>query len=61
MSHGLFPRIKTNLDLNGPNLSFTQQPVDVTATSVGQDVTLTGIATAIFPEDQQSRIHQIRT
>ena len=49
MSHGLFPRIKTNLDLNGPNLSFTQQPVDVTATSLGQDVTLTGIATASFP------------
>lgn len=49
MSHGLFPRIKTNLDLNGPNLSFTQQPVDVTATSIGQDVTLTGIATASFP------------
>ena len=43
-----FPRIKTELDLNGPNLTFTQQPVDVTATSIGQDLTLTGIATA-FP------------
>ena len=49
MSHGLFPRIKTNLDLNGPNLLFTQQPVDVNATSIGQDLTLTGIATASFP------------
>ena len=49
MSHGFFPRIKTELDLNGPNLTFTQQPVDVTATSIGQDLTLTGIATASFP------------
>ena len=49
MSHGFFPRIKTELDLNGPNLTFTQQPVDATATSIGQDLTLTGIATASFP------------
>ena len=48
MSQGLFPRISTNLDLNGPFLSFTQQPVDINATSIGQDVTLTGIATVSF-------------
>lgn len=48
MSQGLFPRIPTTLDLNGPFLSFTQQPVDVDAVNIGQDITLTGIATVSF-------------
>lgn len=48
MSQGLFPRIPTTLDLNGPFLSFTQQPVDVDAINIGQDITLTGIATVSF-------------
>ena len=47
MSQGLFPRVPTTLDLNGPVLSFTTNPVGVATTS-GQTVTLTGIATVSF-------------
>jgi hypothetical protein len=47
MSQGLFPRIATELDLNGPTLSFTNNPVGVASTS-GLSVTLSGFATAIF-------------
>ena len=47
MSQGLFPRVPTTLDLNGPVLSFTTNPVGVATTS-GQSVTLTGIATVSF-------------
>lgn len=39
---------QTTLDLNGPILSFTTNPVGVATTSTGS-VTLTGIATATFP------------
>ena len=47
MSQGLFPRVPTTLDLNGPVLSFTTNPVGVATTS-GQTVTLTGMATVSF-------------
>ena len=47
MSQGLFPRIATELDLNGPILSFTSNPVGVATTS-GASVTLSGFATATF-------------
>jgi len=47
MSQGLFPRVPTTLDLNGPILSFTTNPVGVATTS-GESVTLTGIATVSF-------------
>lgn len=39
---------QTTLDLNGPILSFIQQPQSVTTNS-GGSVTFTGIATASFP------------
>lgn len=39
---------KTKYELNGPILSFSQQPV-ATATTSGGSITLTGIATASFP------------
>ena len=50
----LFGKVKTKLDLNGPTLSFTTNPVSVASTGVGigstngPSVTLTGIATAGF-------------
>ena len=47
MSQGLFPKIATELDLNGPTLSFTNNPVGVASTS-GLSVTLSGFATATF-------------
>ena len=47
MSQGLFPRIANDLDLNGPILSFTNNPVGVATTS-GASVTLSGFATATF-------------
>ena len=47
MSQGLFPKIGTELDLNGPILSFTNNPVGVATTS-GASVTLSGFATATF-------------
>ena len=43
-----YKTIPTELDLNGPILSFTTQPVGVGSTVTGS-VTLTGIATATFP------------
>lgn len=39
---------QTTLDLNGPILSFTQQPSSVTLSS-GSSTTFVGIATAIYP------------
>ena len=51
----LFPDVNTTLDLNGPELSFTTQPVGV-ATSVASGIaTFTGIATATFPSNQSTR------
>ncbi len=47
MSQGLFPRIATELDLNGPTLSFTNNPVGVVTTSA-ESVTLSGFATVTF-------------
>lgn len=47
MSQGLFPKVGTELDLNGPILSFTNNPVGVATTS-GASVTLSGFATATF-------------
>jgi hypothetical protein len=44
----VFSAIPTPLEINGPILSFTQQPVGVT-TDNGGTVTLVGIATAEFP------------
>ncbi len=43
----LFPLVPTGLDLNGPDLSFTTNPVGV-ATSTAGTATFTGIATASF-------------
>ena len=45
-----YKTIPTELDLNGPILSFSTQPVGVGSTVTGS-VTLTGIATATFPND----------
>ena len=43
----LFRLVPTGLDLNGPDLSFTTNPVGV-ATSTAGIATFTGIATATF-------------
>ena len=49
-----FGKVKTKLDLNGPSLEFSTQPVSVATTGVGigstggPDVTLSGIATVSF-------------
>ena len=52
---GLFPRIPTSLDLNGPELSFIEQPVDAETRDGSGTVSFVGIATATFPEDQLLR------
>ena len=52
---GLFPRIPTSLDLNGPELSFVQQPVGAATSVASGTVSFVGIATATFSEDQESR------
>jgi len=44
----VFRHIPTSLEINGPILSFSQQPVGVT-TNNGGSITLVGIATAQFP------------
>ena len=49
---GLFPRVPTFLDLNGPKLSFIEQPVDAETRDGSGIVSFVGIATATFPEDQ---------
>ena len=50
----LFPNVNTTLDLNGPTLVFTENPVGLTTNHRGS-VTLSGFATAIFPEGQTER------
>ena len=50
----LFPNVNTTLDLNGPTLVFTENPVGLTTNHQGS-VTLSGFATAIFPEGQTER------
>ena len=44
LSFHTFRTIPTTLDLNGPSLSFTTQPSDVTV-SIGETISLTGVAT----------------
>ena len=51
----LFPNVPTTLDLNGPELSFTTQPVGTSCSIASGIATFTGIATASFPADQTSR------
>ena len=51
---------QTTLDLNGPILSFTTQPVGVTVNS-GQTATFTGIATASFPTQTPANIFATNT
>lgn len=51
----LFNNIQSKLDLNGPSLSFSTEPVGI-ATSVAAGIaTFIGIATATFPDSQTSR------
>ena len=50
----LFPNVNTTLDLNGPTLVFTENPVGLTTNHEGS-VTLSGLATAVFPEGQTER------
>ena len=50
----LFPNVNTTLDLNGPTLVFTENPVGLTTNHQGS-VTLSGFATAVFPEGQTER------
>ena len=50
MDNQLFRDIQTDLDLNGPVLSFTTQPVDATI-NVGQNATFIAVATVSFPGD----------
>ena len=51
----LFPNVPTTLDLNGPVLSFSSQPVGTSCSVASGIATFTGIATATFPADQSSR------
>ena len=51
----LFPLIQSDLDLNGPTLSFTTQPVDTSYSAASGIATFIGIATATFPETQTER------
>ena len=48
MEQSLFKNIPTYLDLNGPNLSFTENPSDIQG-QPGASLSLIGIATASFP------------
>ena len=50
MDNQLFRDIQTDLDLNGPILSFTTQPVDTTIIA-GQNATFTAEAIVSFPGD----------
>ena len=51
----LFPNIQSDLDLNGPVLSFTTQPVGTSCSVASGIATFTGIATATFPAGQNER------
>ena len=50
ISFNTFRTIPSNLDLNGPYLSFSKQPVSAATTS-GSFLELTGIATVSFLEN----------
>jgi hypothetical protein len=56
MEQSLFKNIPTYLDLNGPILSFTSNPTDIQG-QPGSNLTLTGIATATFPNVAQNDGH----
>ena len=51
----LFPLIQSDLDLNGPTLSFSTQPVGTSCSVASGIATFIGIATATFPESQTER------
>ena len=51
----LFPNIQSTLDLNGPTLSFTSQPVGTSCSVASGIATFIGIATATFPPTQTER------
>jgi len=51
----LFPNIQSDLDLNGPFLSFTTQPVGTSCSVASGIATFIGIATATFPTSQTER------
>jgi len=47
-------RKQTTLDLNGPVLSFSKQPVSISTCNAGVAVTFVGVATATFPTQSPS-------
>ena len=47
MENNIFRDVSTELDLNGPTLSFSSHPSDTTK-NVGESVVLSGIATVSF-------------
>ena len=51
----LFPLVQSDLDLNGPVLSFTSQPVGTSCSVASGIATFIGIATATFPASQTER------
>ena len=51
----LFPLVQSDLDLNGPVLSFTTQPVGTSCSVASGIATFIGIATATFPASQTER------
>ena len=51
----LFPNIQSDLDLNGPILSFSSQPVGTSCSVASGIATFIGIATATFPTSQTER------
>ena len=50
-----FRQVNSTLDLNGPTLSFSTQPVGTSCSIASGIATFIGIATASFPADQTSR------
>ena len=51
----LFPLVQSDLDLNGPVLSFSTQPVGTSCSVASGIATFIGIATATFPVSQTER------
>ena len=51
----LFPLVQSDLDLNGPILSFSTQPVGTSCSVASGIATFIGIATATFPSGQTER------
>ena len=51
----LFPLVQSDLDLNGPVLSFSTQPVGTSCSVASGIATFIGIATATFPASQTER------